>query len=63
MESLIRKSLDFLAATPEAFIRPFSKNVDCTARLIGVRDGRGVGKSTIIRQHLKAEVGSRKQSI
>jgi predicted AAA+ superfamily ATPase len=55
MENLIAKSLDFLAATPQTFERPFGRHVDWTARLIGIRGARGVGKSTLIRQHLKED--------
>jgi predicted AAA+ superfamily ATPase len=53
MENIIGKSLDFLAATPSDFMRPFTETIDWSARLIGVRGARGVGKSTLIRQHLK----------
>jgi uncharacterized protein len=59
MEAIIGKSLDFLAATPETFIRPFSLKVDWTPRFIGIRGGRGVGKSTLIRQHLKERPDNR----
>lgn len=53
MDNLIKKSLDYLAATAEAFVRPFSSRIDWSDRIIGIRGGRGVGKSTLIRQHLK----------
>ena len=53
MENLVGKSLDYLASTPEGFIRPFTQTIDWSARLIGVKGARGVGKSTLIRQHLK----------
>ena len=53
METLVRKSNDFLAATPAEFTRPFMRSINWAARLVGIRGARGVGKSTLIRQHLR----------
>lgn len=54
MEQLIGKSLDFLAATPGDFVRAFIDTIDWSARLIGIKGARGVGKSTLVRQRLSA---------
>lgn len=52
MENLLIKSLDYLAVTPKEFIRPFLHRIEWSARLIGIKGARGVGKSTLIRQRL-----------
>lgn len=55
MEKLIVKSLDYQSVTPGDFVRPFMEKVDWSARLIGIKGARGVGKSTLIRQRLRTE--------
>ncbi len=53
MEELEQKFYQKYARTNEDAIRDFASVIDWSDRLIGIKGGRGVGKTTMILQHIK----------
>ena len=53
MESLVNQFRARLDTTPMAFIRDFDRKINWRNRLIGILGQKGVGKSTLILQHIK----------
>lgn len=53
MESLFNQFRSRLDITPMAFIRDFERKINWKNRLIGILGQKGVGKSTLILQHIK----------
>lgn len=43
-----------VAAVPTAYVREISRNIDWKHRLIAIRGPRGVGKTTLLLQHIKS---------
>lgn len=55
MESLFEKHQQKIAATNLTFIRSFMDEIDWNERLIGIKGARGIGKTTLLLQHIKKE--------
>ena len=53
MEKLKQRFYEKYAFTNMSVIRNFSNNIDWSDRLIGIKGSRGVGKTTLILQHIK----------
>ena len=53
MEKLFQKFYEKIARTQIQTVRDFSHEVDWSNRMIGIKGSRGVGKTTLILQHLK----------
>lgn len=53
MELLIRRFYEKYANTNVATMREFASVVDWSNRLIGIKGSRGIGKSTLLLQHIK----------
>lgn len=53
MESLIQKFRRKISATDTAFIRSLEEKINWNSRLIGIKGQRGVGKTTLLLQHIK----------
>ena len=54
MEKLFEKHHKKLGATPNAFKRYLLDDIDWSQRLIGIKGARGVGKTTLLFQHLRS---------
>ena len=52
-EKLFAYMNELLKRTPEAFSRYLYKRIDWNARMVGITGPRGVGKSTMLLQHIK----------
>ncbi len=57
MDELIELFRKKIAATDMGFVRSFEAKVNWNARLVGIRGARGVGKTTLILQHIKKTFG------
>lgn len=53
MEILFEKSTQKLNIAPVSFVRSLIKEINWDARLIGIKGARGVGKTTLLLQHIK----------
>lgn len=53
MEKLFETFLRKLAAVNTEFVRSIDSRIEWDARLIGLRGARGVGKTTLLLQHIK----------
>lgn len=53
METLFRRHDVYLANTPMSIVREAEKDIHWQSRLIAIVGARGVGKSTLIKQHIK----------
>jgi len=53
MEKLIEKHYQILRDVPTDYIRNFSASIHWQERLIGIKGAKGVGKTTLILQHIK----------
>ncbi|MFW5657201.1 MAG: ATP-binding protein [Bacteroidota bacterium] len=60
MRTLYQKFETLLQSTTTAFKRYLYSNVAWESRLIGIIGARGVGKTTMILQHIKENLGSKK---
>ena len=53
MEKLFERHDNYLADVPMGYVREIAGNIDWNSRLIAIKGPKGVGKSTIILQHIK----------
>jgi uncharacterized protein len=53
MESLLEKSASKINSVQMIFIRGLADKIDWRPRLLGIKGSRGVGKTTLLLQHLK----------
>ena len=53
MERLFETFSRKIAATNTDFVRGMDSEIEWDARLIGLRGARGVGKTTLLLQHIK----------
>jgi len=53
MDALIEKYHRKLANTQTTFVRSLASEINWNARLIGIKGARGVGKTTLLLQHIK----------
>ena len=53
MNILLEQSARLLAYTDVSFKRFLSQKINWNERLIGIKGARGVGKTTLVLQHLK----------
>ncbi|MEA1878312.1 MAG: AAA family ATPase [Bacteroidota bacterium] len=53
MEKLREKSINLINTVDNTFIRDFISTIDWNDRLIGIKGARGVGKTTLLLQHIK----------
>ncbi len=53
MEQLFEKSYQKSMRTPMQFKRYLASQIDWNSRLIGIKGGRGAGKTTILLQYAK----------
>ena len=53
MESLVNKFYNKLGATSTDFVRDTMHKVNWSARLIGIKGARGIGKTTLLLQYIK----------
>ena len=53
MEKLIENYRKKIGFTNTDFIRSLEKDINWDARLVGIRGPRGVGKTTMLLQHIK----------
>lgn len=53
MEKLFERHDDYLADVPMGYVREIAGNIDWNSRLIVIKGPKGVGKSTIMLQHIK----------
>ncbi len=53
METLFEKHQQKIAATQLTFVRSFMDKVDWDERLVGIKGARGIGKTTLLLQHIK----------
>lgn len=53
MEKLIEKHRQIIRDIPNQYIRNFSSSIHWEDRLIGIKGAKGVGKTTLIMQHIK----------
>ena len=58
MESIIEKSFQKIQHTNTRFIRSLMDQIDWNNRLIGIRGARGIGKTTLMLQRIKAHHNS-----
>ena len=58
MDTLIEKSHQKVRETDTRFIRSFMNKIDWNDRLIGIRGARGVGKTTLLLQRIKKNLGN-----
>lgn len=56
MEELYERSRQKLNYVPTAFVRSMLDEINWTARLIGIRGARGVGKTTMLLQYMKLKL-------
>ncbi len=63
MEQLIIKSNWLVSRVTEQFVRYLYKQIDWDWRMVGIIGARGVGKSTLLLQHLKNTHGISKQAV
>lgn len=54
MEKLFQKFYEKIARTQTQTVRDFSREIDWTNRMIGIKGSRGIGKTTLILQHIKS---------
>ena len=60
MERLIEKHHQIIRDTPDNFIRSFIGSIHWAERLIGIKGAKGVGKTTLLLQHIKNNLHSEK---
>ena len=53
MEKLFERHDNYLADVPMDYVRRIAENIDWNSRLIAIKGPKGVGKSTIMLQHIK----------
>ena len=58
MDTIIEKSYQKVRETDTRFIRSIMKKIDWNDRLIGIRGARGVGKTTLLLQRIKKNLGN-----
>jgi len=58
MDTIIEKSYQKIRETDTRFIRSIMKKIDWNDRLIGIRGARGVGKTTLLLQRIKKNLGN-----
>lgn len=58
MESLFKKHRILISQVSMDIIRDFSKTISWEKQLVAIKGSRGVGKSTMIRQYIKANYGT-----
>lgn len=63
METLLQLSNEKIARADIRTMRIFTDKIDWSERLIGIRGARGVGKTTLLLQHLKKTYGVGDQSL
>lgn len=57
MDTLLKKSLKKIRDIPDGFKRYLHREIDWTDRLIVIKGARGVGKTTLLLQHIKETHG------
>ena len=60
MERLIEKHHQIIRDIPDSFIRRFIDSIHWEERLIGIKGAKGVGKTTLILQHIKNHLQNEK---
>ena len=60
MERLFENFQQVLKDTPVSFIREFARTIRWEERLIGIKGAKGVGKTTLILQHIKKQLQNKK---
>jgi predicted AAA+ superfamily ATPase len=63
MDTLFNKQIQKLRHTPTKFVRSISYKINWEARLIGIKGARGVGKSTLLLQHIKLNFKKQAQKV
>jgi predicted AAA+ superfamily ATPase len=58
MERLVEQFRRKIALTQGIFIRGIASTIQWNARLVGIRGARGVGKTTLLLQHIKRSLGA-----
>ena len=57
METLIRRYLNYLGNVSLEYVRDLESEIDWNDRLISIRGQRGVGKTTMLLQHILKTFG------
>lgn len=57
MKNLIDQSYTIIGLTQTDYIRSLMNHIEWSHRLVAIRGARGVGKTTLLRQHLKINYG------
>lgn len=60
MERLIEKHHQIIRDIPDSFIRSFIDSIHWEERLIGIKGAKGVGKTTLLLQHIKNNLQNEK---
>jgi predicted AAA+ superfamily ATPase len=63
MDTLIEKSFQKVREVDTRFIRSIMEKIDWNDRLIGIRGSRGVGKTTLLLQRIKKNLGNTSESL
>ena len=63
MDTLIEKSFQKVREIDTRFIRSIMNKIDWNDRLIGIRGSRGVGKTTLLLQRIKKNLGNTSESL
>jgi len=63
MDTLIEKSYQKVRDVDTRFIRSIMDKVDWNDRLIGIRGARGVGKTTLLLQRIKKNLGNTREAL
>lgn len=63
MEVIFEKSVQKVNLVPVLFVRGLMNEINWDARLIGIKGARGVGKTTLLLQHIKLHFSKKPESV
>ena len=63
MDRLVEQFERRIAHTPTGFVREISREIRWDTRLVGIRGARGVGKTTVLLQHIREHFGNDRRKV